>query len=39
MSWSSILQEAVEGWLEADALRRKTLPPTSPRVRVLELAA
>lgn len=36
------LQEAVEGWLEADALRRHTPPSKSPisvRVRILELAA
>ncbi len=33
------LQEAVEGWLEADALRRQKLPPASLRVRVLEIAA
>ncbi len=36
------LQEAVEGWLEADAARRHTTLPNLavlPRVRLLELAA
>jgi predicted RNase H-like HicB family nuclease len=36
------LQEAVTGWLEADAIRRHTTPSLSsdsPRVRVMELAA